>query len=141
MRRLSGGLRGAVNEKAPIAPGGRGRSQAGLYCFISFPEPGIWRSSNSTLPPSPPFPSPFISNHYLGNNSYLAWRISPTSPINLFLSLSLCQEWGRNCLVWQLSARHYGLTVPSALLRLVQSQGGLPKQALRGTVTYLLIWL
>ena len=41
----------------------------------------------------PPFSSPFISNHYLRNNSYLAWRISPTSPINLFLSLS-AKSWG-----------------------------------------------
>lgn len=32
-------------------------------------------------------------------------------------------------------------TVPSALLTVVRSHGVLPKQALRGTITYLLIWL
>lgn len=32
-------------------------------------------------------------------------------------------------------------TVPSALMMVVRSHGVLPKQALRGTITYLLIWL
>ena len=32
-------------------------------------------------------------------------------------------------------------TVPSALLMVVRSHGVLPKQTLRGTITYLLIWL
>lgn len=86
----------------------------------------------------PPFSSPFISNHY-SRSSYLAGRISPTSPINVFLSLP-AKSWGGEHWVWQLSTHHYGLTVPSAPHRLVQSQGVLPKQAPRGTVTYLLIW-
>ena len=69
-------------------------------------------------------------------------EIQPHFP-NQCLSLSPCQEFGGGrgeCWVWQLSTHHYGLTVPSALWRRMQSRGVLPKQAPRGTVTYLLIW-
>lgn len=70
--------------------GGPMQAGAGLGCAVSSHSLSLEFGHLSTVfCPSPPFSSPFISNHYLGNNSYLAWRISPTSPINLFLSLSL----------------------------------------------------
>lgn len=99
-------------------------SRGWMRCGISFPPVRNVEQQSFLL--SSLYSSSFISSRYLRNNSYLAWRISPASPINLFLSI--CQGWGRDCWVWQLSDRHYGLTVPSAQLGLVQSLGFYPNR-------------